>query len=168
MPGNHPEQNEENRRLLRLKEHDFQIAFLALLTLKGIKPAGRWEKPLPGGAADDLRRLGLSVRRVKRTTRNGTEVTETLFSLDPKRLEKYASRFDGRPIDKGVETVLFEGGFFGYPACCVEEFARNPYAPNSLAREDQAMLYHWACPGCSRTPSLIEKYRTLRDYLTRL
>ena len=159
---------EEARLLEKLKEHDIQLAFLALLTIRRIKPASRWEKPLPPELAGALRDLGLAVLAIRRSTRSGRQVVETLFSLDAGRLEEYAARFDGRPLDKSRETRRFEGRFLGYPVCCIEAFIASPYTPNQLAEEDQAILFHWACPGCAETPGILEKYRALRDHLDTL
>jgi hypothetical protein len=156
---------DEAHWLRTLLEYDRQLAFLALLTLRGVKPASRWEKPLPTGLRDALSGLGLHWRPVQRSTRIGGEVIETVFAADPRRLEEYATRFDTTPIDKSAETRRFEGAFFGYPPCCVEAFLESAYAPNGLAREEQALLFHWACPDCERTPSLLEEYRMLREFL---
>jgi hypothetical protein len=157
----------EKRWLERLREHDLQLAFLALLTLKGVKPTSRWERALGEAEREALRGLGLTVRAVQRHTLEGGEVVETLFSTDPDRLEEYAARFEGRPLDKSQPTRRFEGNAFGYPSCCVEAFVRAPYQPNDLAREDQELLFHWACPGCRETPDLLPLYRELHAALLR-
>ncbi len=154
--------------LLRLAEDDFQLAFLALLTVDAVKPASRWEKPLASHLADALTGLGLLLGRARRRCANGSEVVETLFSPEARRVEQYLARFDGRPIDKRPATRRFEGLLFGYPPCCVEAFVRAPYSPNGLAREDQALLFHWACSGCPETPALLQRYRELRGALLRL
>jgi len=159
---------EEAVRLGELRTHDSQLAFLALLTARDVKPASRWEKALPRELRDVLRSLGLAVRTARRTTLQGRQVVETLFALDPARLERYVARCDGAPIRKGATTRRFEGTFFGYPPCCVEAFAERPYAPNDLSREDQALLFHWACPGCEETPALLERYRELNARLSEL
>ena len=154
--------------LLRLKTHDFQLAFLALLTLEEVKPLSRWEKPLPDGMPEALKELGLSIRRVRRTTSSGREIFETLFSMDTARPEEYAARFDGCAVDKNPDTQRLEGRLFGYPSCCVEAFIERPYTDNGLVREDQAILFHWACPGCKATPYLLVRYRALHALLEAL
>ncbi|MEW6742561.1 MAG: hypothetical protein AB1486_07365 [Planctomycetota bacterium] len=150
---------EEVPLLRRLKEHDAQLALLALLTVEGIKPASRWEKALPPALLETLRDLGLAVGTVRRLTRRGPVVEETVFARDSERMQGYLHQFDGRPIAKNRETRRLEGIFFGYPPCCVEAFAEHPYSPNGLPPEDQALLFHWACPGCLVTPCLLAAYR---------
>ena len=159
---------EEKAHLGALKRQDFQLAFLAVLTLKGVKPAGRWEKPSSSETIESLRGLGLSVQRIRRLTKSGREVLETIFAKDAGRLEEYRAHFDGRSIDKNEVTRRIEGLFFGYPSCCVEAFARKPYTANDLSREDQALLFHWACPGCRETPDLVKIYRDIHERLRRL
>lgn len=156
------------RSLQNLREHDFQLAFLVLLTLRGVKPASRWEKALDPEIVDIISGLGLTLRSVHRRALDESEVVETIFSRDPDRVARYASLFDGRLIDKSPGARTAEGSFFGYPDCCVDTFMRTPYAANDLAREDQAILFHWACPGCAETPALLERYRELHDDLQRL
>ncbi len=154
--------------LQKLRKHDFQLAFLVLLTLRAVKPASRWEKRLGPELASAITRLGLALKSVTRWALNGNEVVETVFSLDPNLVDRYASRFDGRVLDKSPETIRAKGSFFGYPACCVDAFLRAPYAANDLARDDQAILFHWACAGCSETPALLERYVVLHNLLKRL
>lgn len=154
-----PAGRDEARWLKTLLDVDPQLALLALLTRRGVKPASRWERPLVGEALEALTASGLGFRQVHRRTRDRSEVAETVFSTDASRLEVYAARCEGTAIDKSDETKRFEGRFFGYPECCVEAFIHSTYAPNGLAREDQAILFHWACPECERTPALLEQYR---------
>ena len=168
-PGTGRELDTLQVRLLRkLKEFDFQLAFLALLTVRGVKPASRWEKPLSPTVINILRGLGLAVRSVNRETLRGNRITETIFSADPDFLDDYMERFDGRLIDKSADTVLYEGRYFGYPACCVKKFAAKPYSPNDLDSADQAIIFHWACLWCRETPRLLDDYRSLHDILERL
>jgi len=156
------------RGLSVLKSHDFQLAFLALLILEGVKPAGRWEKTLAPGLRGELKSLGLAVGVVKRFAQSGLELEETLFARVPERLQVYAARFDRRVIDKSAATRRFEGDFFGYPSCCVEAFIQQPYAKNGLARKHQAILFHWACPGCRATTELFEDYKRLHRALVEI
>ncbi len=151
-----------------LKQADCQLAFLAMLTISGIKPASRWEKALDATLIDCLRRLGLHVSQVRRTVANGAQVTETLFSKSHAYVEVYVSRWDGMPLDKAPETVQLEGFLFGYPPCCVEEYITNPYTPNDIDPAQQARLFHWACKGCRITPLLLPVYGRLELILESL
>ncbi len=141
-----------------LKAFDFELAYLALLTWGGLKPLSRWEKPLTEDAPELLARMGLLARGVQRTVRTGKQVTETVFSLLPGYVRLYEQSFAGRPIDKSAETVRLEGFLFGYPPCCVEQYARQPYAPNDLPDESRRILFHWPCPDCGITPLLLPAY----------
>jgi hypothetical protein len=158
----------EEDELAKLKHEDFQLAFLALLTARGIKPASRWEKPVNTEGIEALENLGLRVRSIRRTTRSGKDVHETVFSCSEDRLEEYANRFNGKPVDKKAATQRFEGLFFGYPRCCIEAFIHEPYAPNHLEKEAQSRIFHWACPGCKKTPPLLEAYKGYHRLLIRL
>ncbi len=142
-----------------LKEIDFEPAYLALLTHRGIKPLSRWEKPLDEHGLELLRRMGLLTKQIRRTVRTGKEVIETVFSRLPSYIELYERRFAGTPIDKSIGTQLFEGYLFGYPPCCVIRYVRRPYAANNLPQEDQKILFHWACKGCVITPVLLVAYK---------
>ena len=142
-----------------LKTVDFELAYLALLTREGLKPLSRWEKPLAGDATALLGRMGLLALAVPRTVRTGTQVTETVFSLLPACVRLYEQSFAEQPVDKSPKTVRLEGFLFGYPACCVEQYARQPYAPNDLPDESRRILFHWPCPNCRITPLLLPAYR---------
>jgi hypothetical protein len=74
-------------------------------------------------------------------------------------LRSYAARFDGRRLEASPQNARFEGLLFGYPDCCVEGYVAHGYLPNSLRRTDQRLLFHWACPGCAVTPTLLPRYR---------
>lgn len=142
-----------------LKTVDFELAYLALLTWEGLKPLSRWEKPLGEDVPPLLARMGLLARTVQRTVQTGTHVTETVFSLLPACVSLYEQSFAGRPVDKSAETVRLEGFLFGYPPCCVEQYVREPYAPNDLPDESRRILFHWPCPNCRITPLLLPDYR---------
>ena len=142
-----------------LKAVDFELAYLALLTWEGLKPLSRWEKPLAGDGPALLARMGLLARTVQRTVQTGKQVTETVFSLLPAYVRLYEQSFAGRPVDKSAETVRLEGFLFGYPPCCVEQYAGQPYAPNDLPDESRRILFHWPCPNCRITPPLLPAYR---------
>jgi hypothetical protein len=141
-----------------LKETDFELAYLAVLTCEGLKPLSRWEKPLSEQDLDGLQQMGLQTRLVRRTVQTGKSVVEALFGTSPACLQIYLDRFGGRPVDKSPETVHIEGFLFGYPPCCVEQYARQPYAPNDVPEQEQKILFHWACKGCRITPLLIPAY----------
>ena len=89
-----------------LKTVDFELAYLALLTLEGLKPLSRWEKPLGGDAAALLGRMGLLARTVRRTVQTGKQVTETIFSVSPAYVHIYEQSFADQPIDKSAELFL--------------------------------------------------------------
>ena len=141
-----------------LKRIDFELAYLALLTVEGLKPLSRWEKPLAEESLDALQQMGLQTRLVRRTVKDGKSVIEAVFGRTPAYLETYVDRFANRPVDKDPETARLEGFLFGYPPCCVEQYAREPYAANDLPEETQKILFHWACKGCPVTPLLLPPY----------
>jgi hypothetical protein len=141
-----------------LKETDFELAYLAVLTRNGLKPLSRWEKPLGERDLDALQQIGLQTRLVRRTVQTGKTVIEAIFSTSPTCLQLYLDRFAGRAVDKSPETVRIEGYLFGYPPCCVEQYARQPYASNDLPEERQKLLFHWACKDCPVTALLLPAY----------
>jgi len=147
----------------RLKNVDFELAYLALLTREGLKPLSRWEKPLDGPALKALEQIGLRTQPVPRKVRNGQAFTETIFALSPGYIEIYVSHFENLPVDKSAETVRIEGFLFGYPPCCIAQYIRQAYAPNQFPIHEQEILFHWTCKGCIVTPLLSPAYeRTYR------
>jgi len=142
-----------------LKEIDFELAYLALLTYEGLKPLSRWEKPLDSDGLELLQQLGLFTKQIRRKVLTGKEVVETIFSRLPAYIQLYEQRFANTPIDKTAETQRFEGFLFGYPACCVDQYIRRPYAPNNMSAEDQKILFHWACKNCKITTLLLPAYK---------
>lgn len=156
---------EFNQCVKELKEIDFELAYLALLTREGIKPLSRWEKPLDDSGLGLLNRLGLLTKQIRRTVKTGKEITETIFSASAGYIRLYEKRFGDRPIDKSAATVRFEGFLFGYPPCCVDEYIRHPYAKNALAPEQQKILFHWGCKDCQITSILLPAYQKIHDYL---
>jgi hypothetical protein len=142
-----------------LRGVEFELAYLSLLTREKLKPLSRWEKPFDSGMRDRLRGLGLSSRVVERSVQSGRHVQELVMSASEEWIEAYAARFAGSPVRKDPETIRFEGGLFGYPACCVDHFATRGYARNTLRQRDQRLLFHWACPGCRVTPAMLLEYR---------
>jgi hypothetical protein len=149
-----------------LKEIDFELAYLALLASEGLKPLSRWEKPLDGDRLVLFQQLGLTIRQVHRTVKTGKEVVETIFGREAGYVRMYEQRFGGRPVDKSAETQRFEGFLFGYPPCCIEQYIAQPYAPNGLPKDDQEILFHWACKDCTITPELLPAYRSLHRLAT--
>ena len=154
--------------LLVLKKIDFELALLALLTCKGLKPLSRWEKPLSDNELTSLQQIRLKVNTITRTVKTGKEVSETIFSLSPAYIQLYQQRFGNTPIDKSAETQRFEGFLFGYPPCCIEQYILKPYAANNLEEKDQKILFHWACKDCKVTPFLLDSYRSFYDALSNL
>ncbi len=150
-----------------IKQLDFELACLALLTQEGIKPLSRWESALPLRATQTLAKLGLSVARVPRLLRNGSWVEEVIFSARSECITEYIQLFYGQPLSKSPQHQRDEGRLFGYPSCCVEHFIRRPYDVNGLSPADQRVLFHWACPNCRATGKLLPAYhrihRILRD-----
>lgn len=148
-----------------LKEIDFELAYLALLTCEGLKPLSRWEKPLDNAGLGFLQQMGLRTKQVLRTVKTGKEVVETIFSLSEACIQLYERRFGNSPIDKSAQAQRFEGFLFGYPPCCVSQYIRRPYAPNSLTAREQKILFHWACKDCKITPMLLRAYTSVYDLL---
>lgn len=150
----------ENRALSYL---GFDVAYLALLTKYNIKRLSRWEGKLSEAQVAVLRDLGLEVTEVRRRLLFGRRTDETVFSLGKRWTDLYMSRFDMTRIRETPEELRLKGFLFGYPACCVEFFIRKPYSRNGLARRDQEILFHWACPGCKVTPALVREYRSVHS-----
>lgn len=151
-----------------LKDIDFELAYLTLLTRFGIKPLSRWEKGLSPEALEKLGELGLVTKKIKRTVKIGKEITEYVFSMSGGYIELYADKFSGKPIDKSAETLRFEGFLFGYPPCCVEQYIRHRYVKNELEQEQQKILFHWACKDCKITEQLLPVYKKIHDFLSRI
>jgi len=136
----------------------FELAYLAMLTRRGVKRLSRWERSLSPEHTDLIRSMGLHVRPVTRRTLFGRKVSETVFAAREAAADFYVSRFDGKRLSSSPGETRLKGFIFGYPSCCVEEFIRHPYSKNGLSRRDQRILFHWACPGCKVTPGLIKEY----------
>jgi len=162
-----PDSSEFQRYLRALKEIDFELAYLAVLTREGLKPLSRWEKSLTDDDLELLQRMGLLTRQVRRTVKTGREVVETIFSRTPAYIKLYEQAFGNTPIDKSPQTQRFEGFLFGYPPCCVNRYIRKPYAPNNLTEQEQKILFHWACRDCKVTPALLPTYKNAHDLLDR-
>ena len=148
-----------------LKEIDFGLAYLALLTCEGLKPLSRWEKLLDDRSLGLLQRMGLLTKQIRRTVKTGRMVTETIFSTSASYIQVYEKRFGDAPIDKSAQTQRFEGFLFGFPPCCVDEYIRHPYIKNTLDSEQQKILFHWACKDCKITPILLPSYHRIHEYV---
>jgi len=148
-----------------LKEIDFELAYLALLTRQGLKPLSRWEKPLDDRGLEALQQIALLTKQIQRTVKTGKQVTETIFSISPGYIQLYEKRFADTPIDKSAQTQRFEGFLFGFPPCCVDEYIRHPYIKNALDSEKQKILFHWACKDCKITPILLPGYHRIHEYV---
>jgi hypothetical protein len=161
----HHDSPEFQRTFCALKEIDFELAYLAILTREGLKPLSRWEKTLAEGDLELLRQIGLLTKQIDRTVKTGNQVIETIFSRAHIYMQLYEQTFENTPIDKSARTQLFEGFLFGYPSCCVNYYIRKPYAPNNLAEQEQKILFHWACRNCKITPLLLPAYKSIHDLL---
>jgi len=142
-----------------LKRLGFDIAYLAVLTRERVKPLSRWEGRFSRRQVRALRHLGLRTDTVERPLLNGGTTNELIFSSSSRYLDLYRRKYHRRPIAKDRQTVTTEGFLFGYPACCVHNFAENGYARNEFQGRGQEILFHWACPGCRATPELLPHYR---------
>lgn len=148
-----------------LKDIDFELAYLALLTRRGLKPLSRWEKPLNHHQLQPLQKIGLRTKQIPRTVKTGKQITETIFSLSAGYIQLYEQRFANTPIDKSAATIRFEGFLFGFPPCCVDLYIRHPYIKNDLDPRLQKILFYWACPDCKITPALLPAYRRTHQYV---
>ena len=162
-----PDSTEFQGYLRSLKEIDFELAYLAILTREGIKPLSRWEKPLADKDLELLQRIGLLRKQVRRTVKSGKEFIETIFSRSEAYLRLYEQAFVNTPIDKSAPTQRLEGFCFGYPPCCVNQYIRKPYAPNNMPEKEQKILFHWACQDCKVTPLLLPAYKSVHDLIDR-
>ena len=142
-----------------LRKLGFDIGYLALLTARDVKPLSRWESKFSHGQVKALRHLGLKTNTVERKLANGGAITELIFSTSCRYLDFYTRKFHQTPLEKDRQTVLTEGFLFGYPGCCVKNFAENGYTENAFVGHGQEILFHWACPDCRVTPSLLPHYR---------
>ena len=160
-----PDGSKLHASLRALKQIDFELAYLVLLTREGLKPLSRWEKPLDKDGLGLLKETGLLTRQIRRTVEAGHDVIETIFSPTPAYIHLYQEHFRDRPIDKSIRTQRLEGFLFGYPPCCVDSYIHKPYAPNHLRKQDQEILFHWACKNCTITPVLLNQYQRMYDWL---
>ena len=144
-----------------LRQLDFDLAYLAMLTKERIKPMSRWEKPVDINTHRILKRYGLRTAVVTRRLMDGTPVYETIFSTKQRYIDYYMRRFDNKPIANSKDDSIIEGLLFGYPNCCVKNFVTNGYTPNPYIGKEQRILFHWVCPNCKVTPTLIPYYKRI-------
>ncbi len=141
--------------------------YLVQLTVEGIKPLSRIEWGLTNEQTRSLTNdSGLVFGRVSRQPVEGhekTRVTHDVFSRCLEVVRQYSRCFNGRTLLYTPDMIREEGDFFGYPECCVESFIKTEGQPipNGLPKEDQAILFHWACPDCKETPKLVPEYRRI-------
>lgn len=146
-----------------------EAIYLGVLTARGIKPLSRLEYEVAPEILDLLQDLGLAVTSVTRVAQNGARVIHWVFGRDSELLERYVSEFDGTILlERDAPTIRTEARYFGFPTCCAETYIRDPHAANSLTPEEQALLFHRACPGCVETPRLIPLYRSALEEARRL
>ena len=157
--GNH------NSTLRALKEIDFELAYLALLTYEGLKPLSRWEKTLDQNGIELLHRMDMVTKQIRRKVKTGDSVVETIFSRSPAYIGLYERRFANTPVDKSAETQRIEGFLFGYPPCCIEQYIIKPYVPDNLTDNQRRILFHWACNNCTVTPLLLQAYEKAYNML---
>jgi len=142
--------------------------YLGVLTARGVKPLSRLEYPVAPRVLELLGGMGLIMADVTRIAGEGpgsvagvpSQVIHLILSRDAGLIDRYGADFDGQPLcGETAAVVRVEARYFGYPACCAEAYIRSPHAENGLAAEDQALLFHRACPGCAATLQMIPLYR---------
>lgn len=145
----------------RLAAVDFELALLAVLVAEGWKPLARYEHALPAERHDDLAAMGLRTRQTRRRTTAGVVVYETVLSCHEGLLAVYVETFDDASLRIDAARARLEGWLFGFPPCCVTAYVEHGYSANALPPEEQAELFHWACPGCTITPRLLPHHRAV-------
>jgi hypothetical protein len=145
----------------RLGTLPFELGYLAILTSRGIKLLSRWEDALSDRELDALASLGLEVATISGYTRLGRRMPAVIFSKNGRYVAAFSRRFDKKRLSRSPRTQRVEGWFFGYPSCCVEAFIKKPYVPNGFSPDEQRLLFHWACPDCRSTGSLLREYRRI-------
>ena len=145
----------------KIPREDFELFYLTELTRRKVKPLSRWEKSLDVSVIEWLKKQSLIVESIPRYTLLGRKIHETVFSASSRYVDYYRKEFSGKPLNKSPHTQKLEGFLFGYPSCCVNAFLKKPYQKNDLKLSEQHLLFHWACPGCRITPSLLDDYRSV-------
>ena len=153
---------------MKLRNIEFDLLYLGLLTKEQVKPLSRWEGEFRRTEIKALKSLGLKTKTVERYLASGRIFQELIFSEDAGAIRAYANAFTRKPFDHSRHTALLEGRLFGYPGCCVDSFVTHGYVPNGLDEEDQKILFHWACSHCKVTPGLLPRYRNIYEEARRL
>ena len=153
---------------IKFKEIDFDLLYLGLLTKEMVKPLSRWEKSFAAKEIKFIKSLSLKSAIIERCLESGRKVEELIFSKNKDQLNEYTKSFMRAPIRYTSEIVELEGKFFGYPDCCVDSYLNYGEIYNGLSKDEQALLFHWACSDCSRTPKLLPKYRAIYEEAKRL
>lgn len=144
---------------MRFKNVEFDLLYLGLLTKERVKPLSRWEGEFGRDEIKTLKSMGLKNRTIKRRLQTNRICEELIFSKDSDVIGAYSNTFMRKPISYSQGCTLLEGRFFGYPECCIRSFASSGFSPNGLSKDDQRILFHWACPECKVTPRLLPDYR---------
>lgn len=150
-----------NRAPIHTSEQE--LYYLVELTKQRVKPLSRWEKSLDEEVRRWIRRQGLIVDVIPRKTLLRRPIYETIFSASSHYVDYYHRKFYNSPLRKDAASQRLEGMLFGYPSCCVQQFIQRPYIPNRLKREDQEILFHWACPDCRATRELLPYYQPIHQ-----
>ncbi len=143
--------------------NDFEFYYLVELTRQKLKPLSRFEKPLNKKTLRWLKKQGFYTASVRRILQSRTVINETIFSTSGRYIDLYMRKFDNTSFIKDDREQKLEGFFFGYPACCVEQFIKKPYIRNTLCKSDQELLFHWACVDCRSTQELIPLYKKVHQ-----
>ena len=143
------------------REELFEFYYLTNLTLQKLKPLSRWEKPLEEKHVRWLRLKGFFTDTIPRKTLLGKTVYETIFSTSSRYVDFYKRKFYNLNLRKTVSNQKLEGFLFGYPSCCVNQFIKHPYSHNHLTKDQQSLLFHWACSNCKITPELLPYYKSI-------
>ncbi|HEX37731.1 MAG TPA: hypothetical protein ENG70_02590 [Candidatus Cloacimonetes bacterium] len=144
-----------------INDDSFQLLYLALLTSGKVKPLSRWEKGLDHQKKKMLQRFDLSIEPVTRICANGKKLHEFVFSKSARYSGSYREHFNNRILQNTQEDKRIEGFFFGYPSCCVENFIHHGYSYNPYIGKEQNLFFHWICPNCRITPSLVPLYTSI-------
>jgi hypothetical protein len=143
----------------QIPREDFELFYLTELTRRKVKPLSRWEKPLDLSVIEWIKNQGLMVESIPRYTLLGRKIYETVFSASSRYVDYYRKAFSGKQLNQSIHTQKLEGFLFGYPSCCVNAFLQKPYQKNGLRIPEQCLIFHWACPNCRVTRSLLADYR---------
>ena len=143
---------------------ELDAIYLGVLTAKRVKPLSRLEYPITACIMDAIKGMGLIVEPVVRLVKSGARVEHWIMGKEHSLIDQHRSDFDGIPLEENLaQAVKLEARYFGYPICCAKAYIEVPYTPNDLTPQDQKLLFHYACPGCEKTPRLIPLYQLAFD-----